>query len=188
MRYSAPSLMEAVGIADLLSLAPEDIDEKTLVSYIEHVSKNVRYIPRERELQLDTVLAKAATEVAVKRHVGRIETVYGPMGASYVQYGKDLTEVKYIIGTGGALVHSENPGEILAKGTYDHNCPEILAPISPEFLVDSQYLLSSIGLLSEVDEVLALKLAKRSLQSVIYTSEEVKSFEYKEREMVYQEV
>ena len=39
---------------------------------------------------MDRGIAKVAV-LAVQRHVGRIETVYGPFGASHVQYGKDLT-------------------------------------------------------------------------------------------------
>ena len=32
-------------------------------------------------------------------------------------------EVKYMIGTGGVLVHSKNPGEILSAGTFDSENP-----------------------------------------------------------------
>jgi len=102
----------------------------------------------------------------VKRHVGRIETVYGPFGVSYVQYGKDLTNLDLIIGTGGVLAHSDNPGEILRQGIYDSKYPEILAPKEPKLWIDKEYILSCIGLLAEIAPEKALILAKRNLKKV----------------------
>ena len=99
---------------------------------------------------MDRGIAKVAVKLAVQRHVGRIETVYGPFGASHVQYGKDLTELDLMIGTGGILTNCDNPSEILKYGTYDLKYPEVLAPKEPEFLLDKDYILSSIGLLTEI--------------------------------------
>lgn len=167
MRYSAASLVEAVGIQNMPNYVPNEIGEQEIQNYVAKVSGDVKHIPEnELERQIDYGIAKAATNLAVKRHVGRIETIYGPFGASLVQHGKDLTGLDLIIGTGGVLVHSHNPGEILRHGLYDSKYPEVLAPKEPEMLLDKEYILSSVGLLSEIAPDKALTLAQRHLEKV----------------------
>lgn len=166
MRHSAASLAEAVGIRELISLTSGKIDEDELTQYIKHISEDTKYIPEGDQKNLDDTIAKAAAKHAVNRHAGRIETIYGPMGEGLVQYGKDLTKVKHIVGTGGVIAHSENPGEILRCGTYDDNYPEVLSPVSPKLLADKEYILSCIGLLAEAAPEAAYKLAVKSLQYV----------------------
>lgn len=167
MRYSAASLIEAVGLQNMSNYVPKGIKEEDIKNYVEKVTKNVKHIPEnELEKEIDYGIAKAAVNLAVKRHVGRIETVYGPFGISYVQHGKDLTKLDLIIGTGGVLVHSDNPGEILRFGLYEDKSPEVLAPMWPKMLLDKEYILSSVGLLSEVAPDKALLLAKKHLKEV----------------------
>ena len=84
----------------------------------------------------------------------------------FVQHGKDLTKLDLLIGTGGVLVHSDNPGEILSHGLYDSKYTEVLAPKEPEMLLDKKYILSSVGLLSEIAPDKALTLAKKHLKKV----------------------
>ena len=50
-------------------------------------------------------MARLATDLAMERHAGTLENVWTPMGAMYIQHGKDLTEVPYLIGTGGVIVN-----------------------------------------------------------------------------------
>ena len=57
----------------------------------------------EDEFKLVERLTKEATLRAVERHAGQIRYVYGPSGRQTLAEGKDLTQVKYIVGTGGAL-------------------------------------------------------------------------------------
>ena len=168
MRYSALALVEEVGIKNILkNYLPPNIEEKMLVEYVEKISKNTDYVPCDDiEKEIDAGIAKAATDLAVKRHVGRIETVYSPFGAAYVQHGKDLTQLNYLIGTGGILIYGENPKEILKHGLYDSSQPDILAPENPKILLDEKYLLSSIGLLSEIVPDKALRLAKQYLKEI----------------------
>lgn len=168
MRYSALALVEEVGTKNMLKnyLSPR-IEEKMLEEYIEKITKNTDYVPHnEAEKQMDAGIAKAATDLAIKRHVGRIETVYSPFGAAYVQHGKDLTQLNYLIGTGGVLIYGENPKEILKHGLYDSGRPEVLAPENPKMLLDEKYLLSSVGLLSEIEPDKALRLAEKYLREL----------------------
>lgn len=167
MRYSAPSLVEEVGIQNMLNYVPNEVGEKEILEYVNKISNDVKYLPdNELNQEMDRGIAKVAVKLAVQRHVGRIETVYGPFGASHVQYGKDLTELDLMIGTGGILTNCDNPSEILKYGTYDLKYPEVLAPKEPEFLLDKDYILSSIGLLTEIVPDKAFTLAKKHLKKI----------------------
>ena len=44
----------------------------------------------------------AKMDTALSRHVGRSNHTT-PMGIMYLQSGKDLSDIKYIIGTGGVV-------------------------------------------------------------------------------------
>jgi uncharacterized protein (TIGR01319 family) len=115
---------------------------------------------------LDVSLAKAAIQLAIERHVGYIETFHTPFGISYVQYGKDLTKVPYLIGTGGILVHSNNPRDILATTLFDRSKPSILKPMEPKFLLDKYYIMAAMGLLSGIRPSTALRVMKNSLAEI----------------------
>ena len=52
---------------------------------------------------------KICVDTALSRHVGKIESYYTPMGIMYLQSGKDLSDIKYIIGTGGVIINSPQP-------------------------------------------------------------------------------
>jgi uncharacterized protein (TIGR01319 family) len=167
MRYSVPSLLEAVGGKELLTYLSESVSENKLLDYINKVRENVEYIPVDRlEKELDSGIAKVAAKLAMQRHVGRIKTVYTPFGESYVQYGKDLTDLDLIIGTGGVLVHNDRSDEILKCSFFDEIDPTILAPKEPELMLDNDYILSSIGLLSEISSTKAIKLAKKYIKKI----------------------
>ena len=71
---------------------------------MEHALETYRAIPKtEEEVKLVELLTREAVVKAAERHAGRLRYIYGPSGRSTVAEGKDLTQVKYIVGTGGAL-------------------------------------------------------------------------------------
>jgi uncharacterized protein (TIGR01319 family) len=111
-------------------------------------------------------MAKVATELSMERHAGYVECVYTPMGPIYSQYGKDLMEVPYIIGTGGVLVHSNNPAEILKAGAFDKENAVSLKPQHPKYLIDKTYILSAMGLLCEDYPDMAVRIMKKYLLEV----------------------
>ena len=81
--------------------------------------EHIKMVPETKEeIDFDEAMAKVATELSMERHVGTIESIYTPMGAMYTQIGKDLMEVKYMIGTGGVLVHSENPARYFKSRSF----------------------------------------------------------------------
>jgi len=58
--------------------------------------------PPETSLLVEA-LARIAGEVALYRHAGSLRYLFGPTGRVTVAEGKDLTEVWWVIGTGGPL-------------------------------------------------------------------------------------
>ena len=44
-------------------------------------------------------------------------------------------DVKYLIGTGGVLVHSKNPGEILKAGTFNKENATSLKPTKSKIFI-----------------------------------------------------
>ncbi|KXS43959.1 MULTISPECIES: methylaspartate mutase accessory protein GlmL [unclassified Candidatus Frackibacter] len=175
MRYSASSLIEAIDKQEILTYLPDRVDEAEVVNYINKINEDVDYIPdNELERELDAGLAKVATKLAIERHVGKIEVVYTPFGESYVQYGKDLTDLNLMIGTGGILVHSEQPGKILKQGLFNEDNPTNLAPKKPKLMLDKEYILASIGLLAEISLDKAFQLAKKHLKEIGGEIDEIK--------------
>jgi uncharacterized protein (TIGR01319 family) len=118
------------------------------------------------EIACHRLLTCLTVGVAMDRHAGKIEVVYGPTGERLVQQGKDLTRVKSIIGTGGPVVFSGNQREILEHALFREEDPFILKPRNPEFYVDEHYILYAVGLLSQVETAKALNLARKYLKQI----------------------
>ncbi|HAW71294.1 MAG TPA: hypothetical protein DCX37_08975 [Firmicutes bacterium] len=93
-------------------------------------------------------LTLAAAKEAVNRHVGRIRYLYTPSGRVTVASGKDLTTVKWIIGTGGALTRLDIGARLENALRRRPETGELL-PEFPQFLTDSDYILAAIGLIAE---------------------------------------
>lgn len=162
MRYSALSLWEASGTRKIQQyLKDKSVNVEESCKYR---SQNIKMVPStEEEIKFDEAMAKVATDLAMERHVGVVESVYTPMGMIYSQTGKDLLQIKYFVGTGGVLVHSDNPKEILKAGTYDINNPTYLKPQQPGYLFDKTYILSAMGLLAEDYPDMAVRIMKKYL-------------------------
>ena len=165
MRYSALSLWEASGTRRIQKYL---MDKSVNVeSECKFRTENINMVPGTKEqIKFDEAMAKVATEIAMERHVGIIESMYTPMGVIYTQVGKDLLQTKYMIGTGGVLVHSNNPGEILKAGMFDKENPAYLKPEHSELLLDKTYILSAMGLLAEDHPDMAVRIMKKYLVKV----------------------
>ncbi len=117
----------------------------------------------EEEFACHRLLTCLTVEVAMSRHAGRVEVVYGPTGERLVQHGKDLTGVKTVIGTGGPIIFSDRCREILGYTLFREESPFSLKPENPKFYIDEQYILYAVGLLSQVEPEKALSLARKYL-------------------------
>lgn len=129
--------------------------------------ENSDFIARtERDLNYDVAMAKICTRLSMKRHAGRLEETYSPMGPVQQQWGKDLSNLKTIIGTGGVLVYTDHAAEILSAAIYNMEDPESLEPVHPDFYLDSRYILSAMGLLCMIDPDMAVRLMKKYIIKV----------------------
>ena len=86
-----------------------------------------------------------------------------PTGQYFIQEGKDLTGVGYVLATGGIFVHLENPREVLARAFAQNQNPLVLQPTTPQFLLDRHYILWAAGLLGEIAPRQALGFMKKSI-------------------------
>ncbi|MBR1607049.1 MAG: glutamate mutase L [Clostridia bacterium] len=154
MRYSAHGVLEAVGLKRLCANA--DVTEEQMTAWLARIHENKGILPRESwEQQADFALATTAIEVGLARHAGEIEAVYTPMGLAYQQTGKDLTRVKQILLTGGALIHTGKAVELAQRAMATACYPNSLMPRQAQAVVDRHYILSAMGLLSQYDRTLA---------------------------------
>ncbi|HEX78180.1 MAG TPA: MutL protein [Dehalococcoidia bacterium] len=171
IRYSAPHILEIAGekrLRENLMARDEglagDLDLGAKLSYL---SDHIDFVPQtQHDSHLDVALARSSVEIAMQRHAGVIETCYLPSGTVYLQHGKDLTQVKRVIGTGGIFSYGQHPRWILEGTLYSQREPLSLRPKAPEFFIDERYLLYAIGLLAEIAPEKALRIMKKHLRKV----------------------
>lgn len=160
MRYSASALLRAAGEDAIAAYA--DVEAGQVVRYMAAVEQDIDYLPMAgEEIRIETAMAKMCTRLAAERHVGRLETYYTPFGSALVQTGKDLTQVNCVIGTGGVIIKSGSPEEILSGVLFDQAEPSLLKPLQPKFLIDKHYIMAAMGLLSDEFPETALAMMKK---------------------------
>ncbi len=164
LRLNAESIIQAVKEA----LVPGDVrrvlrtdDARTYAGFLASHTDKLPNTTGEREM--DTALARAATFLAMDRHAGYMDSGAPPEGYSFVQRGKDLSEVGALIGTGGIFAFGERPEVALAGALASDVNPFSLRPKSPKLYTDRHNILYAGGLISTVDADKALRLMKESL-------------------------
>jgi uncharacterized protein (TIGR01319 family) len=147
------ALIGAEKLSDELGFSPEE----AMAAY--------RSIPKtEKEFQFVERLTREAVLRAAERHAGHIRYIYGPGGRSTLAEGKDLTQVKHIIGTGGALTRLPCRVEIMeAIAKHNQAGTWLFPPETASILVDNGYIMASLGVLSRRYPEAALQLLKKSL-------------------------
>ena len=130
---------------------------------IEGIRNNIKPIPEtEVEKECSVILTKKAVEVAVNRHVGYIKRTYGD-SRRFLAYGKDLSQIKYIVGTGGALTRLPKGVEILENIRYLKDDLTMLPRKGAKVLLDNMYIMACAGVLSKENKEAAEALLKQSL-------------------------
>lgn len=121
-------------------------------------------IPKS-ELEMDFVhlLAQEAIQTAVNRHVGTLTQRFNGVDSNYVE-GKDLTKVKYLIGTGGVLTRLRASEALLKRAFKNSNGRLLLPEQAPHILIDRDYIMASIGVLSQTYPEAAKRLLKKTLK------------------------
>lgn len=154
LRVSAPALLTALGQGNRPDLA----------ALVERWSREVGHRPQsEAEWTLEATLGRGAVELAVARHVGRLEELLTPRGPVFVQQGKDLSRVGSVVGTGGIFAHHPQAGTVLQAATANPRRPFFLAPRQPRLYLDRRYILWAAGLLTQEEPLAGLRLLKRYL-------------------------
>lgn len=153
------NIVELIGRENLSKELDITIEE------LEKLIENPKPIPKsEDEKDLAEALTLHATITAMKRHAGVIKHLYGPGGKRTIAEGKDLTQVKFIIGTGGALTRLSGGVKILREIALNSKATELLPNTNATILIDNNYIMSSLGVMSRKNPAAALELLKNSLQ------------------------
>jgi uncharacterized protein (TIGR01319 family) len=109
----------------------------------------IRAIPEtDRERDMTSWLCTRAVEAGVQRHAGVLSHVFTPTGRRQIVRGKDLSAVKWVVGTGGALTRISG-GEAILRGICTGPAKYLLPKPSAEILIDRHYLFSALGTIAQ---------------------------------------
>ena len=138
-----------------LNMTPEDIEKFTNSDIaIPETKEHKRFIER---------LTKEAVIVSINRHAGGYRTYFGSKSDT-LAFGKDLTAVKWIVGTGGALTRLTAREEILNSISQFNRADKLLPTAEAKILIDNDYIMASLGVLSSLNKEAAIKLLLKSLK------------------------
>jgi uncharacterized protein (TIGR01319 family) len=170
IRFNAATILSRVGsgrlTADLTRDFPHfSVPEDSLETYIRQITEDTGMVPQAQwHTAADAILARAAVDLAIARHVGRRERIVAREGEAWVHSGKDLRDTHALIGTGGVFVYNPFPSYILSPGATSDDRVQALRPKNPRFFLDSSYLLYAVGLLAQSHPSVALRLFKNYMQ------------------------
>ena len=168
MRYSSQSLLMNCGVAAFQEKDPS-LEALTIERRCHELEEHPESLPSNAwEQQFDQTLARIACQEAMQRHAGTESYVKEGSEGTYYWQGKDLRGIQNVIGTGGVIVHSPTPLNILKEATAPHRSAAgtFLFPEQPAFYRDHAYLLSAMGLLAKDYPALALRIAKAHLEKL----------------------
>jgi len=170
IRYNARTIFDFVGAEHLKSLAgqfagtPETCDPE---AYTQKLHECVEHVPQDiHESMMDVALATSSVSIAVERHAGTLKTEFSAVGEVTLQYGKNLFDVRNIVGTGGIFKYGAKPEAVLESALFSERKPWSLKPNSPAAFLDSDYLLYAMGLLSAEHPDAALRIMKKHLKPI----------------------
>jgi uncharacterized protein (TIGR01319 family) len=153
MRWSAVTTWEAGQAAGLLDGDPAPAVRRT---------REPAFLPADDvDRREDELIASTAATLALRRHAGRSRVVVGPDGRVVERTGKDLREVALLVGSGGVLRHSSPAAaEQILSGLTGVSPEGWQLPEHPRVVVDRDYVLAAVGLLSERRPAAAAALAR----------------------------
>lgn len=128
---------------------------------VENVMRDYRPIPEStQQFALASRLCLEAGLTAISRHAGRLRHYYTPQGRARAAEGKDLTQVKFLIGTGGALTRLPEREKIMRR-LADCNANGVMLypkPGTMRLAFDEKYVMASLGVLAKTNPVAAKTL------------------------------
>jgi uncharacterized protein (TIGR01319 family) len=151
------NIIDMIGIdtfATELKLSKEELNERL---------ENYQAIPNEAQIPIVERLTLEALVKALERHCGQYRHLYGTRGRTQVAEGKDLTNVQYIVGTGGALTRLPHRIELLKTLLKGQDPTKLVPQADAKILIDNDYIMASVGVISQKYPEQALELLKNSL-------------------------
>jgi uncharacterized protein (TIGR01319 family) len=152
---NAGSLTEMIGFDKLSAEIGMDVSP---------IFDDYRPIPQTPEqLALTTRLTYHAAKLAITRHAGTLRHTYGATGRQTHAMGKDLTAVRHLVATGGALTRLPDRHAVLEALTALNSSGTMLYPKpgTMNMLEDSRYIMASIGVLARDFPDAAKALARK---------------------------
>ena len=106
-----------------------------------------------------------AASMALERHCGKFRYTYGSNGRVTYADGKDLTKVRYLVATGGALTRLPGRKAIMNQLCGINSSGKLLFPKAGklEALEDRWYCMASLGALSRAYPDAAVRLLRQNL-------------------------
>jgi uncharacterized protein (TIGR01319 family) len=134
-------------------------DADTLLNEVGHLPIN------DKQKAFITCLTQAAIICAMERHAGKLIDSYGPMGRKTLAAGKDLTAIRYVIGTGGALTRLPSGAAMLENILEKADSTRLWPRKGARVLIDRHYIMASLGVMAARYPQDALLLLRRSLSA-----------------------
>ena len=118
------------------------------------------------QFKLTEALTWHAASDALERHCGRYRYTYGSNGRQTFAEGKDLTQVKYLVATGGALTRLLGRKAIMERLCHLNDGGKLLFPKAQnlKLLEDKHYYMASLGVLSRYHKEAAIALLKQDME------------------------
>jgi len=114
------------------------------------VLNELSFIPKtDQEIKLVNALTRQCVFQAMHRHVGDLRRVFTTNGYKVIPEGKDLTQVKAIFYTGGALLHTQE-SEMMIKDYLVKYDTKLVPDSNISVYKDHDYIFASIGVLSRI--------------------------------------
>lgn len=157
MFVNAKNLIDMIGSEKLANELDLDM-EAVMASY-----KPIPETPEQ--FKLTERLCLEAGLMALERHAGAFRYIYTPQGRQTIAEGKDLSIIKWLVGTGGALTRLPHHEEIARKLADCNNSGLMLFPRPGRVrtVFDNHYIMASLGVLSKRYPEAALDLMLQSL-------------------------
>ena len=170
IRFNAGTLRDRVGLDEFekefrAGFPGLQVSRAKIAHYIDQISQETSRVPQEDwQNAVDAQLARIAVDLAVERHVGKRERIITREGEAWVYYGKDLSETRTLIGTGGVFIYNAHVSHILSPSAGRDHRYDVLRPKNPNLFVDSSYLLYAVGLLSQSQPDVAVRIFKKNMR------------------------
>jgi uncharacterized protein (TIGR01319 family) len=140
---------------------------------VEEMTAGLGPIPvEEGEYKLVRELTYHAARIALSRHAGVFRDMYGISGKQRYAEGKDLTGIRRIIGTGGALTRLRNGRELIRRALESGDGRALFPRPDTEILIDTQYIMASAGILASKYPQAAVKLLLDSFKTEEFKTKE----------------